>query len=914
MLNLLIHRKNLNYLHLDYNFNLKPVKTLTTKERKKSRFGNAFHLCREVLKLMKLVVDAHVQYRLGQIEAFQLADGLQYIFSHVGHLTGMYRYKYRLMRQVRMTKDLKHLIYYRFNTGQVGKGPGVGFWAPGWRVWLFFIRGIVPLLERWLGNLLARQFEGRHSKGVAKTVTKQRVESQYDLELRASVIMDINDMMPEGVKANKTKTILQHLSEAWRCFGKDTPIMMADGSIKKVQNIRKGDVVVGDDSMPRTVNETMHGKAQLFKIQITENRDNDNSLVAGGFWREDGFVCNGAHTLVLISTTKIYFEKVKNAHSSALRVRYPEIEFDEQLGFNCLKIKSTSFTWKANWFVHSTNGMQLANNAATARLQLLQHLGYKARIVHQAPKMRYQIRIEKKPIKYPKLSEHNNFVYGITEDSPYINVYNTQEEAEAAAKLFSREKFNSVIWEVSVSDFIRFREAHPKIASLCRMYRAGVQQFPISSSFDVSKLIDEAYAKAGVVSDNKITPEEFAWLFGVWLGDGKKERPMISTPLEGDSSLVLRIRELAAKMNLSVILPVEGMYKFKETAPEIILSTCSGPSHRRILNNVTKDVEVPMLEQNDSKKNIFIILLKQLGVYKEKQVTDELICQLTNQSLSFRLHILAGLIDSDGTRWEKNGHTGLIFSQGIENNNDCKYHDTILCLCRHVARSLGLRAVAHQYKSPNHYVNIVINGPMAKDIPLVIEKKRIPSNAKAGSRQFNLIQFEINPLCNGEYFGFQVTGSNSRFLLGDFTVAHNCFKANIPWKIPGLPAPVENMIIRYVKAKADWWTNATYYNRERIRRGATVDKTVCKKNLGRLTRLYLKAEQERQHNYLKDGPYVTSEEAVAIYTTAVHWLESRKFQHIPFPPLNYKNDTKLFVLCLERLKEAYSVKSRLNQS
>jgi pre-mRNA-processing factor 8 len=47
---------------------------------------------------------------------------------------------------------------------------------------------------------LARQFEGRHSKGIAKTVTKQRVESQYDLELRAAVIKDINDMMPEGIK------------------------------------------------------------------------------------------------------------------------------------------------------------------------------------------------------------------------------------------------------------------------------------------------------------------------------------------------------------------------------------------------------------------------------------------------------------------------------------------------------------------------------------------------------------------------------------------------------------------------------------------------------------------------------------------------------------------------------------------
>lgn len=85
--------------------------------------------------------------------------------------------------------------------------------------------------------------------------------------------------------------------------------------------------------------------------------------------------------------------------------------------------------------------------------------------------------------------------------------------------------------------------------------------------------------------------------------------------------------------------------------------------------------------------------------------------------------------------------------------------------------------------------------------------------------------------------------------------------------------------------------------------------------MGRLTRLWLKAEQERQHNYLKDGPYVNNskkkkiqltlkflircneqvspEEAVAIYTSTVHWLESRKFAPIPFPPLSYKHDTKV---------------------
>jgi pre-mRNA-processing factor 8 len=120
-----------------------------------------------------------------------------------------------------MTKDLKHLIYYRFNTGPVSKCPArCGVWAPGWLVWLFFMRGIVPLLERWLGNFLARQFEGRNSEGIAKTVMKQRVESHYDLELRAAVMHDILDMMPKSIKQ---KTVLQHLSEALHCWKANVP-------------------------------------------------------------------------------------------------------------------------------------------------------------------------------------------------------------------------------------------------------------------------------------------------------------------------------------------------------------------------------------------------------------------------------------------------------------------------------------------------------------------------------------------------------------------------------------------------------------------------------------------------------------------------------------------------------------------
>jgi pre-mRNA-processing factor 8 len=87
-----------------------------------------------------------------------------------------------------------------------------------------------------------------------------------------------------------------------------------------------------------------------------------------------------------------------------------------------------------------------------------------------------------------------------------------------------------------------------------------------------------------------------------------------------------------------------------------------------------------------------------------------------------------------------------------------------------------------------------------------------------------------------------VRANKAKTILQHLSEAWRCWKANIPWKIPGLPAPIENIILRYVKQKADYYTNSAYYNRERIRRGATVDKTVCKKNLGRLTRLFLKGE------------------------------------------------------------------------
>ena len=57
-----------------------------------------------------------------------------------------------------------------------------------------------------------------------------------------------------------------------KCFEKDTPILMHDGTVKKVQEVAAGDLVMGPDSQPRTVLSTTTGQGELFRVTPTKGR------------------------------------------------------------------------------------------------------------------------------------------------------------------------------------------------------------------------------------------------------------------------------------------------------------------------------------------------------------------------------------------------------------------------------------------------------------------------------------------------------------------------------------------------------------------------------------------------------------------------------------------------------------------
>ena len=51
-----------------------------------------------------------------------------------------------------------------------------------------------------------------------------------------------------------------------KCTGINTPIMMYDGTIKMVQDIKVGDIIMGDDSTPRNILSLARGREQMYKV------------------------------------------------------------------------------------------------------------------------------------------------------------------------------------------------------------------------------------------------------------------------------------------------------------------------------------------------------------------------------------------------------------------------------------------------------------------------------------------------------------------------------------------------------------------------------------------------------------------------------------------------------------------------
>lgn len=107
------------------------------------------------------------------------------------------------------------------------------------------------------------------------------------IKTQAPVVKAITDAFESGKK-------VVMLNAPTGCHAKDTEILMFDGKVKKVQNIKIGDKLMGDDSTPRKVYGLHRGHNDMFKIIPTKG---------------ESFIVNGHHILSLKRTTISYLDR-----------------------------------------------------------------------------------------------------------------------------------------------------------------------------------------------------------------------------------------------------------------------------------------------------------------------------------------------------------------------------------------------------------------------------------------------------------------------------------------------------------------------------------------------------------------------------------------------------------------------------
>ena len=74
------------------------------------------------------------------------------------------------------------------------------------------------------------------------------------------------ELFPNPFIAPYNEVLISAAAGSGKCLGKGTPILMYDGTIKNVEDIKVGDLLMGDDSTPRTVLSTTKGQERMYDV------------------------------------------------------------------------------------------------------------------------------------------------------------------------------------------------------------------------------------------------------------------------------------------------------------------------------------------------------------------------------------------------------------------------------------------------------------------------------------------------------------------------------------------------------------------------------------------------------------------------------------------------------------------------
>ena len=514
------------------------------------------------------------------------------------------------------------------------------------------------------------------------------------------------------------------------CFEKGTKVLMANGSIKCIEEIRVGDYVMGADGLPKKVCALPRGRGKMFHIKPKFNI-RSNSIHSVTMVKEEGYTVSEYHSLIIhtnFSKWIGYREERK-----AWIVRYPVLEYDENLGFEKISIQERSFLWDST---NPSNPVYTKQEAYSKAAQCKKDLclkGCKVNINHRKNLKSYNVWIKSKPDDLILDSKIISYKYG---EKSNRYKYESKETAYVLAKKFFDLINDDIEWKITVHDYLKYKAMYKTDELRLCWCDKEINEFICDMYVDFPTLIEEAYTSSeNKMYKHRIDVKSLGWLIGMWWGDGNKNLIMADY---GQTEIVDRCITIGKLMN---------------SIPKVEKKKGKDGVHFHIIF---------------SPGNVFEYILKAIGMWDKKYDITKLI----NQSVQFRRKLLEGLIDADGNlpspKHKMKRYYTITHSPRLRQES--------LSSFRSIARSLGLRATIREtIRGKYTHRTLCISGVNLKNIKPVTPYKQLSTQMLEHSCKNNLkMKFEVIPKNEDDFYGITLTGDDHRFLLHDYNIVSNC--------------------------------------------------------------------------------------------------------------------------------------------
>lgn len=164
---------------------------------------------------------------------------------------------------------------------------------------------------------------------LAQTVTKiEKLYAQEGAITGASTGFTDFDELTSGLQPSDLIIVAGRPSMG-KCFGKGTQILMYSGEVKAVEEIRVGDMLMGDDSTPRRVLSLAHGREAMYWVRqnkAIDYRVNESHILSLKRSRTEGKHKNGD----VLNIPLADYIKASNKFQSNYKGYKVAVEFAEQ--------------------------------------------------------------------------------------------------------------------------------------------------------------------------------------------------------------------------------------------------------------------------------------------------------------------------------------------------------------------------------------------------------------------------------------------------------------------------------------------------------------------------------------------------------------------------------------------------------